>query len=41
MNGEYLVVTVNGKTYTSQTGGAVVVDPDHNTGIYRSRTAMP
>ena len=31
VNGEYLVVTVNGKTYTSQTGGAVVVDPDHNT----------
>ena len=30
VNGEYLVVTVNGKTYTSQTGGAVVVDPDHN-----------
>ncbi|WP_050859500.1 Ig-like domain-containing protein [Enterobacter cloacae] len=31
VNGEYLVVIVNGKTYTSQTGGAVVVDPDHNT----------
>ncbi|MBF1962216.1 Ig-like domain-containing protein [Enterobacter hormaechei] len=31
VNGEYLVVTVNGKTYTSQTGGAVVIDPDHNT----------
>ncbi|MEB8255223.1 Ig-like domain-containing protein [Enterobacter asburiae] len=31
VNGEYLVVTVDGKTYTSQTGGAVVVDPDHNT----------
>ncbi|ORC22883.1 type 1 secretion target domain-containng protein [Enterobacter cloacae subsp. cloacae] len=31
VNGEYLVVSVNGKTYTSQTGGAVVVDPDHNT----------
>ncbi|HGH4645896.1 TPA: Ig-like domain-containing protein [Enterobacter roggenkampii] len=31
VKGEYLVVTVNGKTYTSQTGGAVVVDPDHNT----------
>ena len=31
VNGEYLVVNVNGKTYTSQTGGAVVVDPDHNT----------
>ncbi|MGX5082999.1 Ig-like domain-containing protein [Enterobacter hormaechei] len=31
VNGEYLVVTVNGKTYTSQTGGAVVVVPDHNT----------
>ncbi|HDT2076987.1 MULTISPECIES: Ig-like domain-containing protein [Enterobacter] len=31
VNGEYLVVTVNGKTYTSQTGGAVVVDPAHNT----------
>ena len=31
VNGEYLVVTVNGKIYTSQTGGAVVVDPDHNT----------
>ncbi|MGG5839462.1 Ig-like domain-containing protein, partial [Huaxiibacter chinensis] len=30
-NGEYLVVTLNGKTYTSETGGAVVVDPDHNT----------
>ena len=30
-NGEYLVVTVNGKTYTSETGGAVVVDPNHNT----------
>uniref|UniRef100_UPI00372CFDA7 Ig-like domain-containing protein n=1 Tax=Kluyvera intermedia TaxID=61648 RepID=UPI00372CFDA7 len=30
-NGEYLEVKVNGKTYTSQTGGAVVVDPDHNT----------
>jgi len=30
-NGEYLVVTVNGKTYTSEAGGAVVVDPDHNT----------
>ncbi|HCM9253471.1 TPA: Ig-like domain-containing protein [Enterobacter cloacae subsp. dissolvens] len=31
VNGEYLVVIVNGKTYTSQTGGAVVVDPGHNT----------
>ncbi|HGH4620323.1 TPA: Ig-like domain-containing protein [Enterobacter cloacae] len=31
VNGEHLVVIVNGKTYTSQTGGAVVVDPDHNT----------
>ncbi|EPT2628613.1 Ig-like domain-containing protein [Enterobacter hormaechei] len=31
VNGKYLVVMVNGKTYTSQTGGAVVVDPDHNT----------
>lgn len=31
VNGEYLVVMVNGKTYSSQTGGAVVVDPDHNT----------
>ncbi|WP_404997371.1 Ig-like domain-containing protein [Enterobacter sp. SORGH_AS_0287] len=31
VNGEYLVVNLNGKTYTSQTGGAVVVDPDHNT----------
>ncbi|WP_423739871.1 Ig-like domain-containing protein [Enterobacter hormaechei] len=31
VNGEYLVVMVNGKTYTSQTGGAVVIDPDHNT----------
>jgi large repetitive protein len=31
VNGEYLVVIVNGKTYTSQTGGAVVVDPNHNT----------
>ncbi|EFC57526.1 type 1 secretion C-terminal target domain (VC_A0849 subclass) [Enterobacter cancerogenus ATCC 35316] len=30
-NGEYLVVTVNGKTYTSEAGGAVVVDPDNNT----------
>jgi len=31
VNGEYLVIIINGKTYTSQTGGAVVVDPDHNT----------
>ncbi|MDI3426481.1 Ig-like domain-containing protein [Enterobacter sp. V87_3] len=30
-NGEYLVVTVNGKTYTSEAGGAVVVDPDNST----------
>ena len=37
VNGEYLVVTVNGKTYTSQTGGAVVVDPITIPGIYRSR----
>ncbi|KNC09351.1 hypothetical protein AC791_11880 [Klebsiella sp. RIT-PI-d] len=31
VNGEYLVVKVNGKTYTSETGGSVVVDPAHNT----------
>ncbi|HDS1261129.1 TPA: VCBS repeat-containing protein, partial [Pluralibacter gergoviae] len=30
-NGEYLTVTVNGKTYTSEKGGAVVVDPDSHT----------
>nr|WP_313853336.1 Ig-like domain-containing protein [Winslowiella toletana] len=30
-NGEYLVVTVDGKTYTSETGGAVVVDPNNST----------
>jgi hypothetical protein len=30
-HGEYLTVIINGKTYTSQNGGAVVVDPDHNT----------
>ncbi|MDT8098318.1 Ig-like domain-containing protein [Enterobacter hormaechei] len=30
-NGEYVVITVNDKTYTSETGGAVVVDPDNNT----------
>ncbi|WP_275256127.1 Ig-like domain-containing protein [Citrobacter freundii] len=30
-NGEYLVINVNGKTYTSESGGAVVVDPDNNT----------
>ena len=30
-NGEYLTVTVNGKTYSSEKGGAVVVDPDNNT----------
>lgn len=39
-NGEYLVINVNGKTYTSESGGAVVVDPDNNTGICRFRTAM-
>ncbi|MGU0057378.1 hypothetical protein ACVXG7_27215 [Enterobacter hormaechei] len=26
-----MVITVNDKTYTSETGGAVVVDPDNNT----------
>ena len=31
VNGEYLEVMVNGKAYTSQTGGAVVIDPAHNT----------
>ncbi|HDC4599042.1 TPA: Ig-like domain-containing protein, partial [Enterobacter cloacae] len=31
VNGQYVEVTVNGKTYTSQEGGAVVVDPAHNT----------
>ncbi|WP_435926747.1 Ig-like domain-containing protein [Dryocola sp. BD613] len=31
MNGEYLAVTVNDKIYTSQAGGAVVVDPHNNT----------
>ncbi|MCP1113833.1 Ig-like domain-containing protein [Enterobacter bugandensis] len=30
-NGEYVVITVNDKTYTSEPGGAVVVDPDNNT----------
>ncbi|EPM0023331.1 Ig-like domain-containing protein, partial [Citrobacter farmeri] len=30
-SGQYVEVTVNGKTYTSQSGGAVVVDPLHNT----------
>ena len=30
-NGEYVVITVNNKTYTSESGGAVVVDPDNNT----------
>ncbi|EPP5207144.1 Ig-like domain-containing protein [Enterobacter hormaechei] len=30
-NGEYVVITVNVKTYTSETGGAVVVDPENNT----------
>ena len=30
-NGEYVVITVNDKTYTSESGGAVVVDPDNNT----------
>ncbi len=30
-NSEYLVINVNGKTYTSDSGGAVVVDPDNNT----------
>ncbi|WP_322928240.1 Ig-like domain-containing protein [Enterobacter hormaechei] len=30
-NGEYVVITVNDKTYTSETGGAVVVDPENNT----------
>ncbi|MRT58291.1 Ig-like domain-containing protein [Enterobacteriaceae bacterium RIT693] len=31
VNGEFVVVTVNGKTYTSDRGGAVVVDPSSNT----------
>ena len=30
-NGEYIQVTVGGKTYTSEEGGAVVVDYAHNT----------
>ena len=30
-SGQYVEVVVNGKTYTSQPGGAVVVDPAHNT----------
>ncbi|HAI8688925.1 TPA: Ig-like domain-containing protein [Escherichia coli] len=29
--GQTLTLTLNGKTYTSQPGGAVVVDPAHNT----------
>jgi hypothetical protein len=29
--GEFLSVIVNGKTYTSETGGAVIIDPSHNT----------
>jgi len=29
-NGEFLSVTVNGKTYTSESGGAIVVDADSN-----------
>ena len=29
--GQYVEVVINGKTYTSQPGGAVVVDPAHNT----------
>ncbi|NIG73585.1 Ig-like domain-containing protein [Klebsiella sp. Ap-873] len=31
VNGEFVVVTVNGKTYTSDRGGPVVVDPSSNT----------
>lgn len=31
INGEYVEVRVNGKTYTSETGGAVVIDPANNT----------
>ncbi|MEC9799509.1 Ig-like domain-containing protein [Escherichia marmotae] len=30
-SGQYVEVVINGKTYTSQPGGAVVVDPAHNT----------
>ena len=30
-NGQYVEVTINGKTYNSMPGGAVVVDPAHNT----------
>lgn len=31
VNGQYVVVTVDGKTYSSERGGAVVVDPSSNT----------
>ncbi len=30
-SGQYVEVVINGKTYTSHPGGAVVVDPAHNT----------
>ncbi|EOS1503055.1 Ig-like domain-containing protein [Escherichia coli] len=30
-SGQYVEVMINGKTYTSEPGGAVVVDPAHNT----------
>ncbi|GCV52706.1 BapA-related adhesin SiiEA [Escherichia coli] len=30
-SGQYVEVVINGKTYTSQPGGAVAVDPAHNT----------
>ncbi|EFB9609230.1 Ig-like domain-containing protein [Escherichia coli] len=30
-SGQYVEVVINGKTYTSEPGGAVVVDPAHNT----------
>ncbi|MFP1463558.1 hypothetical protein ACLB1E_30150 [Escherichia coli] len=29
-SGQYVEVVINGKTYTSEPGGAVVVDPAHN-----------
>lgn len=36
-SGQYVEVVINGKTYTSEPGGAVVVDPAHNTGMYSCR----
>lgn len=39
-SGQYVEVVINGKTYTSEPGGAVVVDPAHNTGMYSCRIPM-